>query len=194
MDHENRVNFIKNVLKHMPADWLRLTTYRLDIYNENSAKTEFLDKFEKLFSDNSFDKKALNKELSELPTAFDYIRLGHPLSCIFEWVMAKSKKVNVENVICFSSKTMPILSILRKNLFENINTQIIYKDELPKCFDVETIKRIYGYNFELMKINSNEKFEKFENEILGLGRRARHSWAQLSGRVTFIAAEKVQLA
>ena len=166
MDHENSVNFLKNVLEHMPTEWLRLTTHRLDIYNENFAKTEFLEQFEDLLSVNPLDKNILKKKLSELPTAFDYIRLGHPLSCILEWVTAKSKKLNAANVICFSSKTMPIFSILRKNLFDNINTQIIYKDDLPKCFDVETVKRVYGYKFELKKINSNEEIEKFNGSTV----------------------------
>jgi len=166
MDHENRVNFIKNVLEHMPTEWLKLTTHRLDIYNENFAKTEFLEQFEKLLSVNTLDKNILKKELSELPTAFDYIRLGHPLSCILEWVTAKSKKTNAENVISFSSKTMPIFSILRRNLLENINTQIIFKDELPKYFDVETVKRVYGYKFELKKINSFEEIEKFNGSTI----------------------------
>jgi hypothetical protein len=41
------------------------------------SKTEFLEQFETLFNDNNSELLAL----SELPTAYDYIRLGHPLSC-----------------------------------------------------------------------------------------------------------------
>ena len=66
---------IKNVIKNIPSDWVRLTTHRLDIYNEEMAKTEFLQKFEEA-------DKSSELELSELPTAVDYIRLGHPLSCL----------------------------------------------------------------------------------------------------------------
>jgi hypothetical protein len=63
----------------MPAGWLNTTTHRLDIYDEKLAKTEFLEQFETLFNDNNSELLAL----SELPTAYDYIRLGHPLSCIY---------------------------------------------------------------------------------------------------------------
>ena len=60
------------VLKNIPADWLNLTTHRLDIYNESLAKTQFLEDFEELIEKNNLQASALKK----LPTAFDYIRLG----------------------------------------------------------------------------------------------------------------------
>ena len=63
---------------------------------------------------------------------------------------------------------MPILAILRKNLLENINTQIAYKDELPKCFDVETLKHVYGYKFDLIKINTTEDVSKFNGSTIVL--------------------------
>jgi hypothetical protein len=69
----------------MPKDWLNLTTHRLDIYNESLAKEEFTSLFEKLISNNEIT----NKSLKNLPTAYDYIRLGHPLSCVLEWVISK---------------------------------------------------------------------------------------------------------
>jgi hypothetical protein len=75
MKDDKMLNYIKEVLKH--ASWLNTTTHRLDIYDEKLA-TEFLEQFETLFNDNNSELLAL----SELPTAYDYIRLGHPLSCI----------------------------------------------------------------------------------------------------------------
>ena len=110
------LSYIKDVLEKMPADWLNLTTHRLDIYDEKLAKTEFLNQFENLFNDNNSEEAALN----ELRTAYDYIRLGHPLSCVLEWAIAKLNNLKAENVISFSSKTTPILAILRKNLLANI--------------------------------------------------------------------------
>ena len=70
MSETNIVNTIKNVIENMPEDWLRLTTHRLDIYNESLAKVEFLQQFEKVGAHS-------REELAKLPTAFDYIRLGH---------------------------------------------------------------------------------------------------------------------
>ena len=72
--------FISNLIENMPADWLNLTTHRLDIYDEKLAKSQFLEYFETLFNDNNWTSTALQ----ELPTAYDYIRLGHPLSCVLE--------------------------------------------------------------------------------------------------------------
>ena len=76
MEETKRINYIKDVLENMPTDWLNLTTHQLDIYNEKLAKTQFLDQFETLFNNNNTSSSALSK----LPTAYDYIRLEHPLS------------------------------------------------------------------------------------------------------------------
>jgi cystathionine beta-lyase/cystathionine gamma-synthase len=148
MTDNKTLNYITNVLKNLPADWLNLTTHRLDLYDEKLAKTQFLKAFEVLFENNNAETKAL----SNLPTAYDYIRLGHPLSCLLEWVIANLNELKAENVISFSSKTIPVLAILRKNALENKNTQIIYTGELPEYFDIELLKRIYGYKFELKHV------------------------------------------
>ena len=162
MDNNKMLNYIKDVLENMPIDWLNLTTHRLDIYNEKLAKIQFLEQFESLFSDNNSESSALN----QLPTAYDYIRLGHPLSSILEWVIAYIYKLKPEHVISFSSQTTPILAILRKNLLDNKNTQIVYKDELPSCFDAELIKHVYGYKFELKKVESLEDVSSFNGNTI----------------------------
>jgi cystathionine beta-lyase/cystathionine gamma-synthase len=152
MKESKMINYLNDVLENMPNDWLNLTTHRLDIYNEQMAKTQFLDQFEALYNSNNSEKSAL----SELPTAYDYIRLGHPLSSVLEWGIAKLNNLHSENVISFSSKTIPVLAILRTNLLENKTTQIIYKDELPAYFDAEILQRVYGYNFSLKKVEKVE--------------------------------------
>ena len=150
---ENKVlSYIKDVLENIPTEWLNLTTHRLDVYDEKSAKVKFLEQFEILFNNTNSELSAL----SELPTAFDYIRLGHPLSCLLEWTIANLNKLEPNNVISFSSKTIPVLAILRKNLLDNENTQIIYRGELPDFFDVDLLRLIYGYNFDLKKIEKTE--------------------------------------
>ena len=162
MEQDKLKNYIENVLKNIPKDWLHLTTHRLDIYNESLAKTEFLEQFEVLYQNNNVDASTLN----ELPTAFDYIRLGHPLSCVLEWTIANLNGVQPENVISFSSQTAPILAVLRKNLLANKNTQIIYDKKLPDCFDAKTIKSVYGYHFELKKVESVEDIQPCEDSIV----------------------------
>ncbi len=156
------LNYIEDVLENMPIGWLSLTTHRLDIYDENLAKIKFLEQFEALFNDNNSNSSAL----SELPTAYDYIRLGHPLSCLLEWAMANLNNLKPKNVISFSSKTIPILAILRKNLLDNKRTQIIYTGELPDFFDVEMLKNIYGYRFELKNVEKVEDISVFNGSTI----------------------------
>jgi cystathionine beta-lyase/cystathionine gamma-synthase len=154
MEDNKMLNYINDVLENMPTGWLSLTTHRLDIYDEKLAKTQFLGEFEVLFNDNNSESSALNK----LHTAYDYIRLGHPLSCILEWGIANLNNLQSKNVISFSSKTVPVLAILRKNLIENKNTHIFYTGELPAFFDAEILRHVYGYKFDLEQIET-------ENEI-----------------------------
>ncbi len=156
------LSYIEEVLENMPADWLRLTTHRLDIYNEQLAKTEFLEQFESLF-------KARNAEtaaLSALPTAFDYIRLGHPLSSVLEWAIASLHGLKPEHVISFSSRTMPVLAVLRKNLLAQKNTRIVYTGALPDYFDAEVLKRVYGYKLELEQVEKAEEIAAFDGSTV----------------------------
>ena len=151
------LDYIKNVLDNMPAAWLKLTTHRLDIYNEELAKTEFLGQFEDLFHKNNFEASVLN----ELPTAFDYIRLGHPLSCVLEWTIARLNNLTADSVISFSSQTVPLLAVLRKNLLENKKTQILHTGDLPNFFNTEVVRDIYGYSFEVVEIKKGEEIPSF---------------------------------
>lgn len=146
----------------MPLDWLKLTTHRLDVYNEKLAKTEFINQFETFFNNDITS----NLELQNLPTAYDYIRLGHPLSSILEWSIAHVNGLKSDEVISFSSKTTPILAVLRKNLLEAKNTQIIYSGELPKEFDIESVKRVYGYQFDVKKASEIESGSSFEGSVI----------------------------
>ncbi len=162
MEDNKILNYIKSVLENMPIGWLRLTTHRLDIYDEKLAKNQFLAQLKNLFNDDNFESSALK----ELPTAYDYIRLGHPLSCILEWVVADLNHLESKNVISFSSKTVPILAILRKNLLANKNTQINYIGELPDSFDADILRRIYGYKFELKNIKKAEDISFFNGSSI----------------------------
>ena len=156
------LNYLKNVLENMPDGWLSTTTHRLDIYDEKLAKTEFLEQFKFLCNKNIDDTSALN----DLPTAYDYIRLGHPLSCILEWAIAHLHDTKPENIISFSSQTIPVLAILRKNLLDHKNTQIIYTGKLPVMFDTEVIKQTYGYEFELKHVEKSSDIPDFDGSTI----------------------------
>ena len=181
MQENTTLNYIKNVLENMPIDWLNLTTHRLDIYNESLAKTQFLDKFESLFNKKSSDLASLK----QLPTAYDYIRLGHPLSCILEWTIAKYYQLKFENVISFDSKIIPVLAILRTNLLDDKNTQIIYTDDLPTCFNSEVLKNIYGYQFELKKVESSDEIPEFDGSTIFISQQEAVSSFDLKSTIDF---------
>lgn len=175
------LNYLKSVLENMPNDWLSMTTHRLDIYNEKLAKFEFLDQFEDLFkSDNSDSEK-----LKALPTAYDYIRLGHPLSCVLEWAIAKSHQLDAKNVISFSSKITPILAVLRKNLLENKKTRIVYSDELPENFDSEILKNTYAYSFELIKVSNAEEIPTFDGTTIFVSQSNQIETTELNPNIDF---------
>ncbi|MFT6245492.1 MAG: cystathionine beta-lyase/cystathionine gamma-synthase [Salibacteraceae bacterium] len=181
MQDNTMLNYIKDVLGNKPTGWLNLTTHRLDIYDEKLAKSQFLDQFENLFNDNNSESSAL----SELPTAFDYIRLGHPLSCILEWAIAKSNNQVPNNVISFSSKTVPVLAILRKNLLDNKNTQIIYSGELPEFFDAELLRSVYGYTFDLLKVVNTSDISPFDGSTVFISQQDEISSFDHTANVDF---------
>ncbi|OUS14627.1 cystathionine beta-synthase [Nonlabens dokdonensis] len=175
------INFIKKVLDHQPAGWIDITTHRLDIYNEKLAKTQFLEYFENLYNDDVADLAALEN----LPTAYDYIRLGHPLSCVLEWGIAKQYDINAENVISFASQTVPVLAVLRANLFLNKRTQINYLGELPKSFKDELVKEVYGYDFELNKVSSITDIKEFDGSTIFIAHKDQIDAVELNSKVDF---------
>ncbi|MGI0105138.1 cystathionine beta-synthase [Salinimicrobium sp. WS361] len=189
MKEKNVLNYLEAVLKNMPNDWVTLTTHRLDIYNEEQAKTQFLRQFENLYQNNNSKKEAL----SALPTAFDYIRLGHPLSSILEWTIARLNSLKPQNVISFSSRTVPILAVLRKNLFAKKNTRILYTEELPGFFDADVVRRVYGYNFELKQINNLEEIPEFDGSTILISQKTDFGTVDLPATVDFFIQIHPQL-
>ena len=181
MQDNKILKYIEEVLENMPNSWLNLTTHRLDIYDEKLAKTAFLKQFKSLFDTNNSEAFALN----ELPTAYDYIRLGHPLSCILEWTIAKLNNQKSENVISFSSQTVPVLAILRKNLLENKKTQINYINELPLFFDADVLRNVYGYNFEVHKVEHAADVTSFDGSTIFISEQEKISSFKSSKNIDF---------
>ena len=183
MEHQTMYAYLKDVIKNMPDDWLNLTTHRLDIYDESLAKYQFLTEFTGLFDLGISDKKSL----SSLPTAFDYIRLGHPLSCVLEWMIASSYNIPPSHVISFDSKSMPLLSILRRNALLNKKTRILYNESnhgwsLP----VEILTQIYGYKFTLQSIQENETASNFNGSTIVISNKENLSDINVNDEYDFI--------
>jgi cystathionine beta-lyase/cystathionine gamma-synthase len=193
MKHNKILSYIQSVLENMPSDWLGLTTHRLDIYDEKLAKTEFLEQFEKLYDSSQITIGAATSALNELPTAYDYIRLGHPLSCILEWTIAHLNNIKPENVISFSSKTAPILAVLRKNSLDNINTKIIYNGEIPSYFDTEVLRNVYGYKFELQQIEEIAEIPNFSGSTVFVSEKAELDSLNLSPYIDFFISTNPHL-
>ena len=190
MEGSKLLSYIKDVLKNRPTDWLNLTTHRLDVYDEKRAKTQFLEQLDTLFNSNNSEASALKK----LPTAYDYIRLGHPLSSILEWTIAKLQDLKPENVISFSSQTIPVLAILRKNLLDPKKTQINYTGELPDTFDTDVLKRVYGYQFELKHVENAAAVSEFDGSTIFISQQEDLSKVTLSNSIDFfITSLDIQL-
>lgn len=181
MKENKRASYIEKVLKNMPNSWLNNTTHRLDIYDEKLAKIQFTQQFEILYNNDNYEQLALKN----LPTAYDYIRLGHPLSCILEWALGKSNNIRPENVISFSSKTIPVLAILRKNLLNNKNTQISYIGETPKFLKGRTLKDVYGYKYELNKITTEDDLLDFDGTSIFISNLSKDTNIVLPNTIDF---------
>lgn len=162
MQNAKITKYLKSLLQNIPSDWIGLTTHRLDIYDESQAKSQFLNQFENLFQNNNTTTAAL----SALPTAYDYIRLGHPLSSVLEWAIAKSLGIRPENVVSFQSITVPVLAILRKNLLDQKKTRILYSGTLPDQLDAEALRSVYGYHFELKKVEDQDTVSQFNGSTI----------------------------
>jgi len=182
-------DYIKKVLVHMPTDWIKLTTHRLDVFDEQLAKTQFTEQLETLFNSNNYEASSLSK----LPTAYDYIRLGHPLSCVLEWAIAKLLQLELEYVISFSSSTAPILAVLRKNLLDNKNTRILYTDHLPDSFDSEVLQTVYGYQFELQKVDTTAAIAEFDGSTLFITQETDLNNLKLNANIDFLVNLHSQL-
>lgn len=181
MEANTVLKFVDEVLKNMPTDWLKLTTHRLDIYEEKLAKTQFLEQFEDLCNAGNSSASAL----AALPTAYDYIRLGHPLSSVLEWTIAQLNNLKPESVISFASETVPVLAVLRKNLFEKKNTLIAHTGELPAFFDAEVIREVYGYTFELKKVESSATVPAFDGSVVFVSEKADFGDHELNPAIDF---------
>jgi len=175
------LKYLKKILDNIPENWLTDTTHRLNLYDEKLAKIQFLEHFEALINDSNYEHSALDN----LPTAFDYIRLGHPLSCLLEWSIGRRYNLKAENIISFSSKTIPVMAILRENLLNNKNTQINYIGEVPEFLEKEILEKVYGYTFELNKINSIDEIPTFKGSSVFISNQTKISDINLINRVDF---------
>jgi cystathionine beta-lyase/cystathionine gamma-synthase len=156
---ESSLAAVRLILKNLPKNWVTLTTHRLDIYAEDQAKSQFLQALKGLYLAGDYSTKALEA----LPTAYDYIRLGHPLSCVLEWILAEINNLEPAQIISFTSKTMPILAMLRKNALVDKPSFIYYDTENLPLIDCKRLKDVYGYCFETFKVSDVSAIKSHSN-------------------------------
>ena len=130
MQDKNLHTYIKNVVENMPADWLNLTTHRLDIYVEKLAKTQFLEQFED-FNFHIIINTHSNLMLSDIPK---------------ENVIVLDRKDNKTSIKNITSQT------LAQNLFENLNNDF-FLDKFIGGYIEDKIKNILKKDY----ITANEK-------------------------------------
>lgn len=140
---------VGQILDNLPADWVTLTTHRLDIYDESQAKSQFLERLIALGA-GGYTAEALEA----LPTAYDYIRLGHPLSCVLEWVLADLNGLPVEQVIAYTSRTMPVLAILRQDALEGRASTVYYDGDEAPLMALGQLRETYGYEVTVKQVAS----------------------------------------
>ncbi len=139
---------VRTILENVPAGWVELTTHRLDIYDEGQAKSQFLESLHTLQATPDYDVS----QLAALPTAYDYIRLGHPLSSVLEWLLGQINGVSSEQVIAFASKTMPILALLRKSATSGLAAHLYYDTDASPLVDMVRLEKFYGYKVVSEKV------------------------------------------
>ena len=146
----------------MPPDWTTLTTHRLDIYDESQAKVQFVEQLQTLM-----DKGSVTQEtLANLPTAYDYVRLGHQLSSVLEWAIGNLYGVSTGQVISFASKTMPLLAILRSNTIHNRRTLVYHDCDLPDVLSMPEVRSVYGYEVEFVRVSSYQQIVTVEDSFI----------------------------
>ena len=153
---------IKVLLNNLPQDWVNLTTHRLDIYNESKAKSEFLHELKSLIKGDNVTADSMQ----QLPTAYDYIRLGHQLSSLLEWVLSEINQVTEKQVITFASSTMPILALLRHNALNQQPTYIYYAGEPSPLIDEPRLKAIYGYQYQSIQVNDAKEIPQHDDGMV----------------------------
>jgi hypothetical protein len=105
------------------------------------------------------------------------IFIGHPLSCVLEWSIAKINNLKAD-VLSVLSQRQSLFGGAKKNLLDNRNTQILYTGELPDFFDADVIKNIYGYHFDLKHIENTEAIPVFNGSTVLISKE--ESLAQLT--------------
>ena len=73
------------------------------------------------------------------------------------------------------------------------STQIIYRGELPQSFNPETVRNVYGYQFELKKVENHEEVTGFDGSTIFLTEKEDVSNFALNQNIDFFINTHHQL-
>ena len=107
---------------------------------------------------------------------------------MLEWAIANLNKLKAKNVISFSSKTAPILAVLRSNLLAKKNTRIFYTGELPLFFDAKVVQGIYGYDFDLKQVADVSAIPAFNGSTIFISQQDEIGNYNLSPNIDFLVS------
>jgi len=85
------------------------------------------------------------------------------------------------------------LLVLRKNLLENKNTRILHTDPLPDSFNPKILQRVYGYQFELQKVDTANAVAAFDGSTLFITQQADLNSLELKANIDFLINRHPQL-
>ena len=83
--------------------------------------------------------------------------------------------------------------MLRENALANKNTQIVYTDTLPVAFNTELLQRVYGYIFELKKVDKASDITEFNGSTIYISEQETIDTIELNPCIDFYVNHNAQL-
>lgn len=138
----------------LPEDWEpEATTYDLPrFYSESEFVTRFVRAVEEILTQDVRDPAQLRSILARCGHPYDYARLGHPLSTIYELYLAAQS--GAARAISFASRTKPFLSVIESR-----------KDPLPVRLYTDGELPLSEAKKQSLRAQGVELFEHFHGSI-----------------------------
>ena len=144
MIEQSLVDYIKDILRCMPPDWLELTTHRLDIYEEKLAKVQFLEEYDKLFEEKYVKQKAVALK-------YDKEKNSAPI------VTAQGSGQTAKNIIKIAEENG--IPIKKDEDLVNMLSQIELNQEIPVEL-YQAVSEIFSFIYGISNDTDEESIEE----------------------------------
>ncbi len=133
-DYQAMGALLAHLLNHphlMPTDWhADATTYDLPRhYSEDFFVGQVLAVAHTGFQEGFATEERLTQQLFDCGLPYDYARLGHPLSSLYEWCLQHLSQAT--QVVSFASRTKPFLSVIEARERTDIPVVLASEEALP---------------------------------------------------------------